>query len=95
MLNYFKTLEHKLIVKNLDLNLKKKTKSIIEIKNISFSSNKNEKIKLKGLLFNERFIVLFYKDSKKLKFEIPNAGVNVNIDLNQSKKKNFILALQI
>ena len=89
LLNYFKTLEHKLIVKNLDLNLKKKTKSIIEIKNISFSSNKNEKIKLKGLLFNERFIVLFYKDSKKLKFEIPNAGVNVNIDLNQSKKKKF------
>ena len=36
LLNYFKTLEHKLIVKNLDLNLKKKTKSIIEIKNIFF-----------------------------------------------------------
>ena len=89
LLNYFKTLEHKLIVKNLDLNLKKKTKSIIEIKNISFSSNKNKKIKLKGLLFNERFIALFYKDSKKLKFEIPNAGVNVNIDLNQSKNKKF------
>ncbi len=89
LLNYFKTLEHKLIVKNLDLNLKKKTKSIIEIKNISFSSNKNEKIKLKGLLFNERFLALFYKDSKKLKFEIPNAGVNVNIDLNQSKNKKF------
>ena len=55
MLGYFENLENRIDVKKLNLKLKKKESSIVEIKKIYFSNygyQKNNKVEIKTIITN-------------------------------------------
>ena len=70
ILNYFGKLRYKLDIQDLNLNLKKKENSILEIKKIDFSNYGYKKNKLKGEIFDKKFKAYLSKKNKNLNFKI-------------------------
>ena len=90
VLNYFGKLKYKLDVKKLNLNLKKKEKSIKEIKNINFSNYGYKKNKIKGEIFDKKFEFYLDNDNKNLDFKILDTGIKADFNFDEIKKTNSI-----
>ena len=87
---YFGKLKYKFDVKKLNLNLKKKNNSIIEIKKISFSNYGYQKNKIKGEIFDKEFESYLNNDDKNLNFKILNTGIMLNFNFDEISKTNSI-----
>ena len=62
LIDYFKNINSKLRIKDLDLNLIMDSGSILKIQNIDFSNYGFNKDKLKGVIFEKKFKVNFDKE---------------------------------
>jgi len=91
LLGYFANLKYKFDIKKLNLNLKKKKNSIIEIKKINFSNYGYQKNKIKGEIFNKQFQTSLDSNNKNLKFKILNTGINANLNFDKVNKKNLLM----
>ena len=91
LLGYFANLKYKFDIKKLNLNLKKKKNSIVEIKKINFSNYGYQKNKIKGEIFNKQFQTSLDSNNKNLKFKILNTGINANLNFDKVNKKNLLM----
>ena len=85
--NYFAEFKNKLKIKNLNLILKRKENSILEIKKINFSNYGYNKYKIDGQVFNKKFKAHLRNEKKNIDFKILNTGIVANF---QFDKKNSI-----
>ena len=90
VLNYFGKLKYKLDLQDLNLNLKKKENSIVEIKKINFSNYGYKKNKIRGEVFDKKFEAYLYSDNKNLDFKILNTGIKANFNFDEINKTNSI-----
>ena len=90
VLDYFVKLKHKLDVQKLNLNLKKKENSIIEIKKINFSNYGYKKNKIKGEIFDKKFEAYLDNDNKDLDFKILHTGIKANFNFDKINKTDSI-----
>ncbi len=90
ILNYFATLRYKLDIQDLNLNLKKKENSILEIKKIHFSNYGYKKNKIKGQIFDKKFKAYLKDENKNFNFEILNTGITADFNFDKTKKINSI-----
>ncbi len=90
LLVYFENFKNKLDVEKLNLNLKKKTNSIIEIKKIQFSNYGYNKNKIKGEIFDKEFEAHFNEDNKSLNFKILNTGIQANFKFDEINEINSL-----
>ena len=90
LFNYFGKLKYKLDVQELDLNLKKKTLSIVQLKRISFSNFGFKKNKIEGEIFEKKFKAYLDKDNNNLDFRILKTGIKANFNFNEINKTNLI-----
>ena len=90
VLDYFVKLKYKLDVQKLNLNLKKKENSIIEIKKINFSNYGYKKNKITGEIFDEKFEAYLDNDNKDLDFEILDTGIKANFNFDEMNKTDSI-----
>ena len=84
---FLQKIKLQLVVKDLDLNLIKDNKPVLEIKNINFSNYGFKKDKFKGMIFDKKFEVLLNKEKKDLKFKILKTGISAKFKLNEYKKR--------
>jgi len=90
VLNYFGKLKYKLDVKKLNLNLKKKENSIIEIRKINFSNYGYKRNKIKGEIFDKKFETYLDNDNTNLDFQILNTGIKANFNFDKINETNSI-----
>ena len=90
VLNYFGKLKYKLDLQDLNLNLKKKENSIVEIKKINFSNYGYKKNKIRGEVFDKKFEAYLYSDNKNLDFKILNTGIKAKLNFDEINKTNSI-----
>ncbi len=93
ILNYFSELKYKLKIQDLNLNLKKKKDSILEIKKIDFSNYGYEKNKIKGEIFDKKFKANLHNSNKSFDFKVLNSGIKANFNFDQINKINSISGL--
>jgi len=90
VLDYFVKLKHKLDVQKLNLNLKKKENSIIEIKKINFSNYGYKKNEIKGEIFDKKFEFYLSNNNKYLDFKILNTGIKADFNFDEINKTESI-----
>ena len=90
LFNYFGKLKYKLDVQELDLNLKKKTLSIVQLKRISFSNFGFKKNKIEGEIFEKKFKAYLDQDNNNLDFRILKTGIKANFNFNEINKTDLI-----
>ena len=88
--NYFGRLKYKLDIQDLNLNFKKKGKSILEIKKIDFSNHGYKKNRIKGEIFKKKFKAYLSDDNKNLNFKILNTGIKADFNFDKIHKINSI-----
>jgi len=88
--DYFVKLKYKLDIQKLNLNLKKKENSIIEIKKINFSNYGYKKNKIKGEIFDKKFEAYLDNDNKDLDFKILHTGIKANFNFDKINKTDSI-----
>jgi len=88
--NYFGRLKYKLDIQDLNLNFKKKEKSILEIKKIDFSNHGYKKNRIKGEIFKKNFKAYLSDDNKNLNFKILNTGIKADFNFDKIHKINSI-----
>jgi len=93
ILNYFGKLRYKLDIQDLNLNLKKKENSILEIKKIDFSNYGYKKNRIKGEIFDKKFKAYLGDDNKNLNFKILNTGIKADFNFDKTNKINSISGL--
>ena len=93
ILNYFAKLQSKLEIQDLNLNLKKKEDSILEIKKIDYSNYGYKKNKIKGEIFDKKFKANLRNDNKKFNFKILNTGIKADFNFNPINEINSISGL--
>ena len=89
LLGYFENLENRIDVKKLNLKLKKKESSIVEIKKIYFSNYGYQKNKIMGEIFEKKFQA-FLDSNKNLSFKILNTGIKANFNFEKTNQKNSL-----
>jgi len=89
-LSYFGELKYRLNIQDLDLNFKRKEKSILEIKKINFSNYGYKKNRIKGKIFNKKFKAYLTDDNKNLNFKILNTGIKADFNFDKINKINSI-----
>ena len=89
LINYVSKLNDNLNIKNLNLVLKKNTKTLVEIKKISFSNYGYKKYEIIGEIFEEKFKASIKNNNKKINFDLLDAGVRANFILKDDKLKDF------
>jgi len=82
-LNYFKKLEKKLDIENLNLSLNKRDKSLFKIEKINFSNYGYKKYKVSGKIFKKKFRAKLSNDKKNLNFKILNTGIKANFKFDE------------
>ena len=87
LFNYFKKLKFKLGVKNINLNIRKDTNSLIKIKNINFSNYGYRKYYFDGEIFGEKFKASIKNNNKDLNFKLLNTGIKATLKLNEKFPK--------
>ena len=81
LIDYFKNINSKLRIKDLDLNLIMDSGSTLKIQNIDFSNYGFNKDKLKGVIFEKKFKVNFDKEKKDINFKILKSGIKANFKI--------------
>ena len=87
--SYFNKLKYDLDLEDLNLNLKKKQNSVLEIKKINFSNYGYKKNRIRGEIFNKQF-KSYFKDNKNFNFEILNTGIKADLNFDKMTKNNSI-----
>jgi len=90
LLDFLQKVKLQLVVKNLDLNLIKNNKSVLEIKNINFSNYGFKKNKFRGIIFDKNFKISIDKEKKDLKFKILDTGINAYFKLTDYSKGQLL-----
>ena len=85
--NYLRKIKYKTDIQGLDLNLKRKSDLILEIKRINFSNYGHKKNKITGEIFDKKFEAFIKKD-KNLNFKILNTGINANFTFDKIENLN-------
>ena len=75
LLNKIYKLKNNLYLKNLNLKIKNSNNKIIELKKINFYNYGYKKNKIKGEVFEKKFIINLKEDFQKIDFNISNAGI--------------------
>ena len=89
LINYISKLKYNLDIKNLNLDLKKNSKTLVEIKKITFSNYGYKKYDIIGEIFKERFKTSIKSNDKKIYFEFLDAGVKANFILENNNLNSF------
>ncbi len=90
LLDFFQKVKLQLVVKDLDLNLIKSNKSVLEIKNINFSNYGFKKNKFRGIIFDKNFKISIDKEKKDLKFKILDTGISAYFKLSDYSKGQLL-----
>lgn len=90
LLDFFTKIKLHLDVEDLNIDLIKDNKSVLEIKNINFSNYGFKKNKFEGELFGKNFKINIDKEKKSLKFKILDTGVNANFKFTDYNKKQSL-----
>jgi len=85
LLLYFADLKYKIDIKKLNLNLKKKENSVININKIYFSNYGFKKNKISGEIFDKKFQVSLNNSNKNLDLKILDTGVNANFNFEKNQ----------
>ncbi len=93
ILNYFEKLRNKLEIQDLNLSLKKKENSILEIKKIDFSNHGYKKNKIQGKIFDKEFKVNINDKYKNFNFKILNTGIKADFNFDQIDNFNSATGL--
>ena len=78
----------KISFENLDLNIIEKENTILKLKNIKFSNFGFDQNLFEGKIFEKKFKAEVINNLEKIKFKIPNSGINIEINLDSNQKKN-------
>ncbi len=87
---HFFSQKKKLLFNNLELKIKDKNKSIINLKKIQFANYGYNKNLLRGEVFSKKFKIKITNDLKNIKFKLPNLGISADINLDYQTNKNLI-----
>ena len=90
LLSYFRKLEKRLFVKDLNLNFYKDNKPMFKIKKIYFSNYGYKKYKIRGQMFGKKFKAHLKNDNKKLHFKILNTGIKADLKFKNRSSLDFI-----
>ena len=86
---YFKQKKN-FFVDNLNLKIKDKAKSVIDIKKINFSNFGYNKHLITGEIFGKKFKAKTNNNYKNINFRLLNSGFIVDVSLEEEKKDNFV-----
>ena len=90
LIDYIYNLKNRLTFKNLNLEIYRKNKSLINLKKINFSNFGYNKNIFKGEVFDKKFKILLSDNYKKINFKLLNTGIIVDINLNEVKNDSAI-----
>ena len=90
LINHFFSQKKKLLLNNLELKIKNENKSIISLEKIKFANYGYNKNLLKGEVFSKKFRIKISNNLKNINFKLLKSGVNAEINLNDSIKKEVI-----
>jgi hypothetical protein len=79
LIEYLIKSKKKLAIENLNINLKKNSKSLIDVKNINLSNYGYKKNEVTGKIFGKKFKISLKNKNKELKFELLETGIKGEI----------------
>ncbi len=83
-LTYIKNLEQNIKFNSLKIQLKKEDDLIVSLKNIKFLNYGNNKFKITGRIFGEKFKLSFRNNNQDLVFKILNSGVETKFNFKEN-----------
>ena len=86
-INYIFTFKNKFDIQNLDLQINKDNKSLVNLKEFFFSNYGYNKGILKGEIFGKKFKISTSDDHNKINFELLKTGIRGDIHLIESRNK--------
>ena len=86
-INYIFNFKNKFDIQNLDLQINKDNKSLVNLKEFFFSKNGYNKGILKGEIFGKKFKISTSDDHNKINFELLKTGIRGDIHLIESRNK--------
>ena len=86
-IDYIFDFKNKFDIQNLDLQINKDNKSLVNLKEIFFSNYGYNKDILKGELFGKKFKISTSDDNNKINFELLKTGIRGDIHLIESRNK--------
>ena len=86
-INYIFNFKNKFDIQNLDLQINKDNKSLVNLKEIFFSNYGYNKNILKGELFGKKFKISTSDDYNKINFELLKTGIRGDIHLMKSRNR--------
>ena len=89
LLKFFYNLEKKLNILDLDLKLKNKNTSLIDLKKINFSNYGYKKNIVRGELFDKKFKITFNDKYNKLNFSLLKTGIDIDIFFDEINKDSL------
>ena len=81
--NYIYKLKNKLTLNNLDLEIYRKDKPLLNLKKINFSNYGYNKNIIEGEIFKKQFNASIKKDFKEINFKLKNTGLSIKINFNE------------
>ncbi len=90
LIGYFYNLRKRLIIKNLNLEIKKKNESLINLKRINYSNFGYNRNIISGELFNKKFKISIGNDYSELNFKLLKTGLTADIIFNETKGDSII-----
>tara|TARA_B100000963_G_scaffold349284_1_gene358120 strand:+ start:491 stop:1894 length:1404 start_codon:yes stop_codon:yes gene_type:complete len=88
--NFFLIQKDKISLKNLNLAVKNKKKTIVTLYNISFSNYGYNKNLIKGEIFKKKFKIKLSKNFQNINFKLLKTDIKGEIDFKDPKKNNSI-----
>jgi len=87
---FFKKLNNKIFIQDLNLIFKRNKDLILEVKKINYLNYGYKKNKFEGELFNKKFKARLYDQDKKLDFKILNTGIRAKLNFEKAEKESSI-----
>jgi hypothetical protein len=87
---YIYKLDNRIILNNLDLNVQKKKKTLINLKKINYSNFGSKKNVILGEIFKKKFKTTISNNFKEIKFYLLNTGSSIDFNLNENQKKSLL-----
>ena len=86
---YLLNQEEKIVLDNLNFNVKNKNKLLLKLKNIQYSNFGYNKNLIRGKIFDKKFKIEMNDNLDKIKLEIIKSGIIADINLNEKKISNL------
>tara|TARA_B100001093_G_C26829067_1_gene1015370 strand:- start:733 stop:2136 length:1404 start_codon:yes stop_codon:yes gene_type:complete len=91
LINYVKDLESRIQIKKLNLNFKKKNRTLIQIKNINFSNFGYKKYHFEAEVFNKKLRAKLKNKNRNLDVKILKTGLKATFELSEKESNNTIV----